>query len=466
MAAAGGKGKRAQTAPVVGARKRILRIGVLLGGKIVEERLIRERVAVSIGQSVKNTFSIPVDGLPLEHVLFAVDNDRYYLQFLNKMDGRLGETGGQVTTLDALKRNGAEQRGATWRVRLAETARGKLSIGELTVLFQFVVEPPRQPKPMLPASVRGTLADRIDPQLAVILAISILLHMSIAVGAWWREPDVPDTLVDRAYNLTFKPDTYQVEVATPEPVEAQTGSAAGSAQAEKGPDTPPSRTPPRPGAGGGRSAGEHVATSTGDAHKYADLLAGEGAEGTATGDMSTRRPGADLAAQIDDVREGNKTIAEGFGGGRTSRGDGDPRTGTGRGPGIEGPGQVAQTDGGKTTERVPSGRIKVSSKSTDDDSDLTPDAVLRRINQAYMAGIKRCYTNFLKKEASARGAVKLSFEVNPTGRALNGRAVGFADEVDACITSLMASWRFPIPKDKDGDPTSAGFGITLQLLPE
>ena len=55
-------------------RQRILRIGILLGGKIVEERLIRERTSVSIGQSMKNTFSIPVEGLPLEFTLFALDD--------------------------------------------------------------------------------------------------------------------------------------------------------------------------------------------------------------------------------------------------------------------------------------------------------------------------------------------------------------------------------------------------------
>ena len=74
-----------------GPRQRILRIGVLLGGKIVEERLIRERVPVSVGQSMKNTFSIPIEGLPLEFTLFALDEGKYSLRFLNKMDGRLSD---------------------------------------------------------------------------------------------------------------------------------------------------------------------------------------------------------------------------------------------------------------------------------------------------------------------------------------------------------------------------------------
>ena len=40
-----------------------------------------------------------------------------------------------------------------------------------------VTEPPRQPKPMLPASVRGTFADRFDPQLSVIMGASIIAHL-------------------------------------------------------------------------------------------------------------------------------------------------------------------------------------------------------------------------------------------------------------------------------------------------
>ena len=42
---------------------KVLRVGVILGGKIVEERLIRTRETVTIGQSAKNTFSIPAPEL-------------------------------------------------------------------------------------------------------------------------------------------------------------------------------------------------------------------------------------------------------------------------------------------------------------------------------------------------------------------------------------------------------------------
>src|SRR3569623_462437 len=170
------------TQPSAGPRPRILRIGILLGGKIVEERRIRERTSVSVGQSMKNTFSIPVEGLPLELTLFHLENDRYSLRFLTKMDGRLSD-GGNVITLEQLMAQGARNMGEYWEVPLTPTARGTLSLGDLTVLFQIVTEPPRQPKPMLPATVRGTFADRFDPRLSVIMGASIIIHIAEEIVA-------------------------------------------------------------------------------------------------------------------------------------------------------------------------------------------------------------------------------------------------------------------------------------------
>jgi hypothetical protein len=195
------------------------------------------------------------------------------------------------------------------------------------------------------------------------------------------------------------------------------------------------------------------------------VLTGEGADGTSEGDMSKRRPGADLGQQIADVREGGKTVAVGGGGGRGPRGNGDARVGTGKGPGINGPGGT-ETAGGPKEEKTPTGRISVADKQTFDESTLTPDIVLAKIQSVYMAGLKRCYKEYLKKDASARSKVTLSLTVNETGRTVKGSANGFAGEVDSCIGNLMSGWRFPIPKDRDGEATEASFAITLQLVPD
>ena len=95
----------ASATTTTGGRQRALRIGVLLGGKIVEERLIRERIDVSIGQSAKCTFSIPLEELPRQWPIFELKNDRYALNFTSKMDGRLSD-GDRVMTLEQAKTSG------------------------------------------------------------------------------------------------------------------------------------------------------------------------------------------------------------------------------------------------------------------------------------------------------------------------------------------------------------------------
>jgi len=124
--------------------------------------------------------------------------------------------------------------------------------------------------------------------------------------------------------------------------------------------------------------------------------------------------------------------------------------------------------GEHTDEQHPrnfSGRISISGQQALNQSTLTADLVVTKIQGAYMTGMKRCYREYLKKDATARGNVEFDFTVNQMGRMLNAKASGFASELDECLTGLMGTWRFPIPKDKDGDPTDTSFRITLQLAP-
>jgi hypothetical protein len=384
------------------------------------------------------------------------------------MDGRLSD-GGQVNTLDALKGRGATQHNDYWEVPLSEASRGKLSLGDLTVLFQFVTEPPRQPKPMLPASVRGSFADRIDPQLAVILGISILAHFALVIFAYTTDPERDGGIAERAFDVVFKPETISVDLTPPPP---PTNAPAADSGAAKKPDAgdkgkKPDKTPAKPKGGGddgGRKSDNSVALQE-QAVAFANALTSEG-EGQSEFDMGKRRPGSQLGQEINDVRESGKQVAVGGGSGRGSRGNGDPRVGTGTGPNLNGQNGVESAGGGKSTEKGPAGRISVADKQTFDESTLTPDIVYSKILAAYMAGLKRCYKEYLKKDASARGKVALSFSVNSTGRATGGKAKGFAGEVDDCIGGQMGSWRFPVPKDKDGEPTDASFQITLQLVPD
>jgi outer membrane biosynthesis protein TonB len=451
-------------------RRRILRIGVLLGGKIIEERLIRDRSPVSIGQSSRNTFSVPLEHLPREWTLFAVAEGQYQLQFAPRMDGRISD-GAQVYTFEQVKGTRAIQRADHWLMPLSDQARGKVTIGDLTILFQFVTEPPAQPKPMLPASVRGTLADRIEPRLAVVTAISIVIHFAIAVAAWVHDPPAPrNTLGARAAAVTV--DTVEPLVLEPQmplpaedtPDEADEADQGAEQPAEK---KPAATTPRQPAGGGGGRKETDAAALQEEAARYAAALAGSTVGDKGLGPLGRVSPGGELDEQLKEVREGGGKVEVGGGGDRGTRGDGDPRTGTGKGPRVEGPGGTTSASGpGGKAEKEPTGRIQVASRKTFDDTSLSPEAVLGRIQSVYMAGLKRCYKDLLKSDPTARGRVELSFTVNESGRTTSPRAKSDYPSLSSCVQGLMAGWTFPAPKDRDGDRAEASFQITLALQPD
>lgn len=190
---------------------KVLRIGLVQGGKVIEERVIKQRTHVTVGPSEKNTFVVLGPNLPATFRLFELVENGYSLNFLEGMTGRIAlQTG--PTDLQALK--GSAKRGANgaYQVRLTEDARGKIVVGETTFLFQFVAPPPVQPRPQLPASVKSGLADRIDWSMTIIAAFSFLFHFG-AIGTFysdWADKVVDDEasvggLVDRINHLPPPP---------------------------------------------------------------------------------------------------------------------------------------------------------------------------------------------------------------------------------------------------------------------
>lgn len=127
---------------------------------------------------------------------------------------------------------------------------------------------------------------------------------------------------------------------------------------------------------------------------------------------------------------------------------------------------VAPPAAAANEERTPTGRIQVSKKHAFQDTSVTPDIVLAKIQSAYIAGIRRCYLERLRKDATARGEITVSFTVNQSGRTTRPATKGFASDVDDCMRGQVSSWRFPVPKNKDGNPVDASFSITLQAVPD
>src|ERR1043165_2062363 len=95
--------------PGVAPKVKILRIGIIQGGRIVEERLVRKRENITIGQSAKNMFVVPSDVLPRHWLLFEVTGNRYVAHFSEGMDARIA-VGSEIISLAQLRQSGKIQR--------------------------------------------------------------------------------------------------------------------------------------------------------------------------------------------------------------------------------------------------------------------------------------------------------------------------------------------------------------------
>ena len=447
-----------------GPAPRILRIGIVLGGNIIEERLVRSLETITIGQSAKNTFSIPIEGLPRTFPIFAYENGKYTLNFTGNMDGRIS-SGGGVHTLAQLKQHGAQRRGESWSAALDFKARGKVSVGSMTLLFQFVAAPPLQPRPRLPASVRGTLADRIEPRLAIILACSVLAHFSVALWAYTMDQVVerPADRIARTFQVgQYEPPPKVEPVETESDEEGDAVEEAGITEVER-PNKP--NKEPTPDDGGGNNEGSDSEAAVTEAIQNTAIVAvltGEDGKGGLFSEMTGTDQGADLDKSIENA-EGKATATAGNAGDRRQRGQNTGKLGTGKGERVGGPKGGGVVGGGPKKEEKVS-RVKLGSADDLSISDLDPNAVVKRIRGKYLAGIKRCHSKVLKVDPKAQGKVTIRFTVGPTGRVTKASVKGFDPTVDSCIKSLASKWRFSAPKD-EGKPTSASFEVPLLLKP-
>jgi hypothetical protein len=97
---------------------------------------------------------------------------------------------------------------------------------------------------------------------------------------------------------------------------------------------------------------------------------------------------------------------------------------------------------------------------------LPTGGVIEKVRTTYSAGLMRCYKQYLAKNASARGIVKLAFTVTSTGAVSDATATGLAGEIDRCVVGLMSGWRFSIPKDSSNKPAAVDYAITTAFAPD
>jgi len=452
-------------------KPKILRIGIIQGGRIVEERLVRKRENITIGQSAKNMFVVPSDALPRNWLLFEASGTQYVAHFSDGMDARIA-VGNEIISLSQLKQTGKiQKRGTSWPLPLDERSRGKISLADMTILFQFVTPPPAQPRPQLPASVRGSALTGMDWFFTTIAAISFLLHLTLIIYLrnvdWPRKPDieaVPDRFVQMVQ--VKKPEEKKTEVKKTEEKKEEKKKEEKKAVAE---DKKPAAEKKQ------LSEEEKARLAEEKARADAERRARLAEQVKSTGLLKLLGARADGEGSIADVlgkgdvdRDQEKAF-QGVGGVGVANSNDQLRgiksggSGTGRvasASGLRGGGSI---EGGGTgaaaTEKKVSGVVKSEAPAVD--GELDPAMVAKEV-RTRLGAIKACYERALKRNPNLSGKVVIHWTITQAGTVsgvdVEQDTLGDA-EVASCIKSLVARWRFPAPS---GGSVEVSFPFVFQ----
>ncbi|HEY3496164.1 MAG TPA: AgmX/PglI C-terminal domain-containing protein [Polyangiaceae bacterium] len=424
---------------------KVLRIGVVQAGRVIEERIIKQRTHVTVGPNEKNLFVVG-GSLPSSFRLFELVGNDYHLNFLDGMTGRVALPTG-ISDLAVLRGQARRTPQGAYQVRLTEDARGKVVVGDVTFLFQFVAPPPVQPKPQLPVSVlRG--ASGIDWNTTMIAALSFLVHF-LALGSIYS--DWLDPVIDDEVSVANLIDSLKSLPAPPPPDEKPAEEAEKSdekAAPEKTPEKSTAQAPTAKADSGKVSAAEKASLMQEAERVMLETLAALTNTGPATEGVLSRSEVAmgalDAAAASDKaVGSGSDPLGLSRGGGGTLR---PGETGGGLG-GLANTGQSSGTQGSGTTTKVSGPKAGMPGVSSSVAGGNISNAA--KVVAAMRAAFRQCYQKGLDQNPDSQGSIRLSIKVGPGGEVTNVSATpsgNLPPGVVDCVSARARRAQFDPPE--------------------
>ena len=431
---------------------KVLRVGVIQGGKIIEERIIRKRETVSVGSSEKNHFVVHGEDVPSRFELFQLVGNDYILNFTDKMSGRVGLPGG-VQDLDQMRQSGAARNaGPHWQIKLSETSRGKVVIAGTTLLFQFVAPPPVQPRPQLPAAARAGFVRSIDWLFTAFVVFTFMTMFGLIV--YLENSDWP---IDQGL-ASIPEDLARVvfEEPPPPPEEAKTEEATNESEApapeKKAEKAPEKAKEPEPGPDKEAAQAEKTARIAQEAQQAAEALIVGALSAEAGGALADVLAGGAVTGNAQDIlsQAAGVGVAQSASGGALRT-----RSGGGSGSGQRGLGDLSTRGGDKATssqgegkavaERTVHGKTDVGSGGDIGGSGDFDSALVVQMIKTRIGAIRACYERELKRDPTLAGKVTIQFTIeqqgNVSGVKVTENSTGDG-AVGQCVANAIQRFRF------------------------
>jgi TonB family protein len=368
------------------------------------------------------------------------------------MTGKIALPGG-VQKLEHLRETGAARNAGThYQIKLADTSRGNIRIGDFTVFFEFVSAPPITPKPQLPAAVQRGFVKNIDWTFTTWVIFSYMLFFGFIIymeNADWKVEtgvqDVPESLARLVFEAPIEPPTVQEELIEEGESQEEEKKAAGKAP-DKKPVKAEGREPADEEPGGATAEGRARIAQEAAAQAEAMLLGALGGSGGALGDVlsggAVTGNAADVLAQASGVGVATRSEAGTL---RTRSGGGSgQKAGLGSLKKGKGAGKAAQ-EGQAVKEREVRGNVGLSSGGDIGGSGEFDQALVQRQIKQRLKSITRCYESELRKNPNLSGKVTVTFTIQERGNVTNARAsenTTGSPAVADCVTRTISRFRF------------------------
>jgi hypothetical protein len=232
---------------------RLLRVAIAQGGRIVDERLIKQRQEVTVGNDEACTFFAQLPDRP-SFALFAHRDGGWELNCFEGVTG-IVDSGDGARELGSHRGASRHKLDDTWSIRLGEAARGRVAIGKTVLLFQLVDAPAALARPQLPMSVMHRA--EVDWTFTIVAAFSFAAHFAVlgALTSDWTEGSVDDStyisgVVDAVIALPSvapPPDDRSYEAADDRSSTEQPQPGAPAPQGKPGAPGPGAPRPSEPG---------------------------------------------------------------------------------------------------------------------------------------------------------------------------------------------------------------------------
>jgi hypothetical protein len=412
-----------------------LRVALVQGGRIVEDRTFSTRGPVSVGSAPDCTFLVPLADVPRRVTVFDSTRKGTTLLFTGDADGRISLGDGETTLKEVTSL--ATKRGEHFELTLGPKARGRITVGEVSLLFQFVEPMPKPPPAALPKGARGLVA-QIDRSFLLVLGLSLAAHFA---GVGWISAQ-PMPVDPESLDEEVQPDRFARAIVpiAKKPKDAESTSAPSSSPSDTQQPVAKRPTTVKP-KGDGASMNERVRNAgligiigsrgPGDGSAFGDILDGTGVRDIAA---AMKDAGGVRVASVEDATTGQRRGAEQ---GETTSVDL---------PGTQGVREVRLEE---RTGPPPKPEVETEPLQVQD-TDIDGDALARWLKSRKSA-VQSCYERELKRQPTLAGRMVIRFSVTGRGRI---EQVSFGEDtmhslaVQTCITNVMRGWVLPFAPEE------------------